>query len=72
MRTQYKYIHFEKYEDKPKTSVWICHNNSNNGELGTVRWYPAWRQYCFFPVGSTVFNRSCLEDINDFMANLRA
>jgi hypothetical protein len=70
MKTQYRYIHFVKVADKPKTSVWSCRNNSNDDELGEVRWYPAWRQYCFFPTQPAVYSVGCLVDINDFITHL--
>lgn len=70
MTTKYKYIHFIKIEDKPKTSVWQCLNNKSKAELGVVKWYPSWRQYCFFTTYQAVFNNSCLLDISDFISQL--
>ena len=69
LKTEYKYIKFEKIADKPKTSVYICLSKKNI-TLGYVRWNPSWRQYCFFPLGNTLFSKGCLEDINDFITNL--
>jgi len=71
MKTEYKYIRFTWVMDKPKTSVWHCRNKRNEGILGTIEWYGPWRQYCFFPVSTTVFNVSCLSDINDFIRQLK-
>jgi hypothetical protein len=31
-----------------------------------VRWYGKWRQYAFFPMPNTVFERQCLRDIANF------
>ena len=70
MKTDYEYIYFSKFEEKPKTSVWHCQNRGNDGLLGVVKWYGPWRQYCFFPEPDTVFNVTCHEDINDFMSQL--
>ena len=64
---EYKYIHFVKIEDKPKTSIYSCRNNKSNDELGIIKWYPGWRQYCFMPIGECVFSVGCLEDINNFI-----
>ncbi len=71
MKTKYKYIHFGKI-DLPgkKTSIWECFNNKSDYHLGTVKWYGSWRQYCFFPSSNTVFNKGCMEDINDFITQL--
>lgn len=70
MKTKYKYIHFEQIESKTKTSKWWCFNNKSLGTLGLIKWHPAWRQYCFFPYQNTIFNKGCMEDINDFITQL--
>lgn len=71
LKTEYKYIHFIKKENKPKTSVWSCRNNTSTAELGEVKWYPAWRQYCYFPTVQAVYSVGCLEDINTFIEALK-
>lgn len=68
----YEYIPFVKQADKPKTSVWKCVSKSHGDVLGLVKWYGSWRQYCFFPVGSTVFNIGCMADISDFIQKAEA
>lgn len=70
MRTRYKFIYFTKITQKTKTSVWKCRNNKNHWPLGEVKWYPAWRQYCYFPTDEGVYSRGCLENINDFIDQL--
>ncbi len=71
MKTKYKYIHFEEVDSTgKKTSVWQCANNKSFSYLGIVKWYGPWRQYCFFPFENTIFNKGCLEDINDFITQL--
>jgi hypothetical protein len=71
MKTQYKYINFVKIADKPKTSVFACINNRSGEPLGTVQWYAPWRQYCFFPANECVFNVGCMDDIKDFIGQLK-
>ena len=71
LKTRYKYIHFLKIADKPKTSVWSCCNNKSEEELGQIKWYPGWRQYCYFPTTQAVYSVGCFEDVNDFMRQLR-
>lgn len=67
-RVDYDYISFIKTADKPKTSVWKCVNGDREDEvLGLVKWYSRWRQYCFFPTTSTVFNSGCMADVIDFI-----
>jgi hypothetical protein len=70
MKTQYQYIHFVKVADKPKTSVWSCRNTHRGDELGEVHWYPAWRQYCYFPTQPAIYSIGCLADIEDFIRHL--
>lgn len=67
MITRYQYIHFVKIAQRPKTAVWSCRNNISQEELGQVRWYPAWRQYCYFPTAQAVYSAGCLADIKEFI-----
>jgi len=70
MKTEYKYIYFELIENKPKTTAWECRNNKSDDRLGVIQWYPAWRQYCFFPAPVTIFNAGCLVDVQDFLKQM--
>lgn len=47
-----------------KTGVWIV--RSRSGKLGTIRWFPRWRQYAFFPIEDTIYNAECLAEIGAF------
>lgn len=46
-----------------KFSVWT---REGGKMLGIVRWFPAWRCYCFFPVNA-VLEKTCLRDIAEFI-----
>ena len=70
MKTEYQYIHFELVQLKPKTAVYGCLNNNSGDVLGVVQWYPAWRQYCYFPAEPTVYSLGCLRDIGCFVEQL--
>ncbi len=70
MKNNYKYLHFEEIETKKKTSEWSCRNNRKKDELGIIKWYGTWRQYCYFPTVQAVYNESCLRDIGDFINQL--
>jgi hypothetical protein len=72
MKTEYKYIRFMCIGDTGKTSRWSIHNNRSNGFLGEIKWYSAWRQYCFYTTSDAVFNDSCMLDILDFIKQLTA
>ena len=57
------YIDYVLFELKPKTGVYRVFNKKSGITLGIIKWYPAWRQYCFFPLGNTIFSKGCLDDI---------
>jgi len=65
MKPQYKYISFKIVEGRPKW--WRCTNNRNGDELGIVRWYGPWRQYCYFATAQAVYSKDCLIDIENFI-----
>ncbi len=67
MKLTYKYIHFVKTKDLPKTSVYSCRNKRSSIELGTVKWHGPWRQYCYFPTIQAVHNIGYLKDITNFI-----
>lgn len=62
-----EWLRFLLLEKKQKTSIWRV--ESNNGEqLGLIRWYPQWRQYCFFNnTDNMIYAQSCLKDIANFI-----
>ena len=55
-----------------KTQVWTVSPQGEPTEtLGQIKWYGAWRKYCFFPQNGTiatytVFEWDCLRDIAQF------
>lgn len=73
MKTKYKFINFELIETKTKTGMWKCLNNRGDSLLGFIKWYPSWRQYCYFTMEQeAVYSKGCLEDIIDFINQLNA
>ena len=74
MKLQYKHIFFDDvsylYPER-KTQVWECQSNKTAVVLGKVMWYSPWRQYCFFSTGDIVLAKSCLDDISNFIGQLR-
>ena len=65
-----EYIKFYLLEKKPKTFVYSVVNLKSETSLGTIQWYGAWRQYCFFPIPHTVFNKDCMQYIIKFITKL--
>jgi hypothetical protein len=50
-----------------KTDVWnVVPLAAPSASLGIIKWYGAWRRYCFFPAPSTIFEETCLRDIATF------
>ncbi len=62
-----KYIEFYELADSGKTKIWDILSKRHGDILGKIKWYGAWRQYCFFPSPAVVFNKTCMEDIIDFI-----
>jgi hypothetical protein len=62
---EYKHIHFTKEEEG-----WACRNNRSSEQLGVVKWYAPWRQYCYHPTIQAVYSQSCLDDISDFLEHV--
>ena len=51
------------------TSVWSVWNHTYGENLGQLRWYAPWRQYCFMGE-NLVFSQGCLTDIANMLARL--
>jgi hypothetical protein len=59
-----KYLQFIKIKDlNRKTPIVRVKNKTNGFFLGEIKWYSAWRDYCFFPAENCVFHDGCLNKI---------
>lgn len=47
-------------------------NKDSGATLGTITWYPRWRQYVLQSAASTVWSVDCLQDVITFMSGLKA
>lgn len=65
-----KYMMFDMVLDTGKTQRWAIISKSSGFLLGEIKWFGEWRQYCFFPSQGTVFNGSCLDDIQKVIKSL--
>ena len=66
-----KHIEFVKaYKQNPKTEIWKVFTKTDSIFLGTIKWYAQWRQYGFYPAEGTVFEKTCLGDIQQVCINL--
>ena len=53
-----------------KTRIVSVNARSSGVLLGEIRWFGRWRQYCFYPEHSTIFNRGCMTDIIGYIEGL--
>lgn len=67
---QTQYLIFEDKEASTKTKFINVININANNVIGAIKWYGPWRQYCFFPEFNTVWNTTCLNDINEVIQKL--
>lgn len=54
-----------------KTKKFRVVSRQHGYPLGEIRFFNRWRQYCFYPGPDTVFNRSCMKDICDFILTIK-
>jgi len=66
-----KYLEFLKVAMLPRTNVYSVISKRSGFNLGQIKWYGAWRQYCFFPCGETIWNKDCLADIQKFLKEIK-
>lgn len=62
------YLRFvEEPNPGKKTRRWRIESKSSGQRLGRVGWWGAWRQYVLSPHLDTVWNKGCLEAVNEFL-----
>lgn len=73
------YLTFKgRYIDGKKLPIYIVKNKNTGLELGTIKFYGAWRKFVFSPNPDydLIFDANCLSDIiiklNDLTAEWRA
>ena len=57
---------FDFADPKLVTRIWIVKTLAGDTILGLVKWWGAWRCYCFFPAAETLYEKVCLREIADF------
>ena len=65
-----KYLEFDYVGSTGKTDIWNVLSKTSGYILGQIKWYGAWRQYCFWPSPQTIFNPQCMLDINQAIKQL--
>jgi len=73
MKTLFTHIYLQELPIcNGTTSRWAVRNRKSNYLLGWIKWYGAWRRYCFFPLVDSVFSADCLADIQETIGALMA
>ena len=69
----YKFFRIEQevLQSGRKTCDYRIVNLRSGDIIGQIRWYGAWRQYCFMPCGDTIWSAGCLADVQSFITSLK-
>lgn len=67
-----EWLKFTENKTKGKTKWFIVWSKQTGHTLGAIKWYPAWRHYCFIPTSlhETVYSDRCLEELAEFVEDL--
>lgn len=63
----YFYIVKLNRPENRKTDIYCIATIGTNYIIGEIRWWGAWRKYCFFPNEDTVYDNKCMLQIMNFM-----
>ena len=71
--TQYKYFNVfaQKRKSTRKTLDYTLVSCGHDDILGTIEFYPNWRQHVFIPAHGSIWSSDCLADVRDFLAKMR-
>lgn len=74
MKTTSQYMTFTRRppEGGRKTPTALITSQSSGAALGVVKWHGPWRQFCFYPERETIFNATCMTEIQNVIAELKA
>jgi hypothetical protein len=62
------WLHFEEMPKSAERKTLIFAAVTKEGQvIGQIRWFAAWRKYCFYPFAETVWEENCLRQIADFI-----
>jgi len=66
-----KYLRFDEIPNPgKKTQIFTVRHTDNLTLLGEIKWWGAWRKYCFFPAPDCLYDRNCLRDVIDYIDQL--
>jgi hypothetical protein len=64
------YLRFIDKEAKQITKIIGVVNIHHDEEIGEIKWFGKWRQYCFYPSPDTIWNTGCMKDICEVINDL--
>ena len=64
-----KWISIQETPGTGKTKRFYVMTADRTTDLGTIRFYPKWRKYAFYPNPDTLYEVDCLRDIAQFCAD---
>lgn len=53
--------------DGRKTPMYHIWSKTSLSDIGIIKWYGAWRKFCFFPIEDTIWDSKCLSNIIEFL-----
>lgn len=53
-----------------KTKLVAVVNIHHEEVIAEIKWFSKWRQYCFYPYPNTIWNITCLNDVNTVIEEL--
>jgi len=72
LKTEYKHVDFlfQGIDWESKSAIYICSSKSSGYDLGEIKWYAPWGQYCFYDTANGIYSKTCMRDIADFIEQL--
>jgi hypothetical protein len=65
-----QYLSFQLVPTKGTTKRVAVVNRHHQETIGEIKWFGSWRQYCFFPYAETIWNTTCMEDVQGVIKDL--
>lgn len=64
------FLEFKEIPFQGNTKKYMVLNISGELIIGSIRFYPQWRRYVFFPETDTLFDSKCMNEITRFLEDL--
>jgi hypothetical protein len=61
------FLRFESLTSNTVTRRWAVKSDQSGCILGMIKWHAPWRRYAFFPLGETLFDFACMQELTCFI-----